>query len=243
MSFKTKLPFIPFLLLLFLFTACQKEKIIDPTELTYKRKFETLLKIDPQSNNKVSSNSDVTHFNFKNYEEAYNYFKFLESKQPFSHIDTAHISSDISERTSADADWRLITYSAFISTASSVSESWGISSVLLNFSLSYQIGFSTINTSKAILSNTPGSGSLFYSGVGTASGSPTITSGGAFSYSGSIGGGMQGQATIAGSSFSFYLVLHGTYSFSVPNTPEESSLVSTSFYVTSSSIGGGGTPP
>lgn len=235
---------IPSFLFLFVFTACQKGKITDPTELTYKSKFEQLLKIDPQSNNKVSANTDVVHFNFGSYEEAYNYFKFLESKQPFTHIDTAYsnFSNGSQRETAAASDWRLISYSVSPSVSTTVPGSFGISSILLMYSLFYQIGFSTTNTSTSILANNPGSSSLFYAGIGTASGTATI-SGQSHSQSGTINGGMQGEATIAGVSSSFFIVISGTYSFSVPATAEGTSLVTTSIYASSSTIGGGTTPP
>ena len=231
--------FLPLLCFILLYlSSCMKnenpEIINSSIELVYKTKLYKLLNAKPIDNHTLQLKKDagVVDFKFNSYKEAYNYFKFLESKK----VDTL-LTIALPVNTSDMFDSRILTttygvdhieYSASINSRAGLSGTFGTGSVNALYQVYTTIGYAwykpgqmKIYTSKNIESSSTSGLSLFYSGAGTATGTAYITSSAS---SGSLIGNMQGVVTLGGTSFSFIINLSGGYTVNPPptNTPVSS---------------------
>ncbi len=227
--------------------SCRKNETLNTTktqdEILYKGKVENLLHSNfTATTGQDASKGNVLHLRFKTFQEVYNYFKFLESNTQFRHTDTAMLTINAGKKgiissMASQASSPVYNYYGDFKVSTTASESFGIASVLLTYHLFYQIQWLTVSGGEAsILSNQPTNGMFFYSGLGTASGTPGITPGS--SGTGTISGGMQGTATVSGASVtyttSFFISLSGSYLFNVPAVPGGVSVVTTYLSATSS---------
>jgi len=247
------------LVLILTVTSCQKsaddvssfEK--DENENYYKEKLDKLLLLQKvEKSNVLSSNkgskSSKADGEFASYKEAYLFFSTLIKDFHSTATDTLY-RSEKSEDNSITAkggannaimnssNTDVLSFSSNASNVATVSNTFGTAHISVSYSVALAIsfGYTYMGASKyyytaKYTTNTASALSVSYSGMGSAVPSPYLGITPGSNGSGTLSGNMEGDVTIAGTTFSFFISLSGGYTATQPPVP--TTILPTSIFVT-----------
>lgn len=209
----------------------------------YKQKVQTLLNLKPidEQTLKLKNDSGIVNFKFNSYEEFYEYFKFMENKVADTIItDVVMVPSfNFKNYDLLSNGVQYETYATGINSSAGVSRTFGTGTVNAMYQVSVTIGYNwtqtgstKVFTSKQFMSSSTGGVSLFYAGVGTATGTALMNS---YSQSGTLVGNMQGTATVGGVTWSFIISVSGGYNANPPPTNNPAPSITISQYLSATS--------
>jgi len=214
---------------LIFFYSCKKENSLyspKKSDFLYKSKIESFLKLYPIDNItlKQKNDSGIINFKFNSYEEAYNYFKFIDDKKVDTIISIANLHPILNnnkvETIASGVD--VLTYTATINSSSSINGTaagaikalYPINAVIgFAYTQSSVMGSPKVYSSKSVISSAVSGVTLFYQGTGTATGNAYMICNTA---TGTLVGNMQGTLTVGPITTSFIITVGGGYSIPLP---------------------------
>lgn len=168
-----------------IFFSCKKENPLDSPKksgVQYKSKIESFLKLYPIDNItlKQKNDSGIINFKFTSYEEAHNYFKFIDDKKVDTIISKANLNPILNnkvEKIASGAD--VLTYFGIVNSSTSVSGTF-LGAIQALYPIHATIGYAytypsimgspKVYSSKKVISSNVSGVILFYQGKGTAAG-------------------------------------------------------------------------